>query len=220
MKVVDTLAEQTLLEALLEDTKPPVPPECRQLHYLLATPFRYGAPYPSGSRFRRAGFSPGVFYGSSAAGTAVGETAFHRLLFFADSPDTPWPGSAGEYTLFSVRFQTSAGLDLAAPPLNEDRTRWTHRTSYADCQDLADRAREGAIEALKYASARVGDGVNIALLTCHAFAAREPCERQAWRIHVGASGVRAVCSFPEARLEFDRQAFVADPRIASLSWER
>ena len=52
MKIVDTLAEQSLLE----ETKPPVPPECREFHYLLSTPFRYGAPYPTGSRFRPAGF--------------------------------------------------------------------------------------------------------------------------------------------------------------------
>ena len=114
MKIVDTLAEQSLLETLLERTKPPVPSECRDLHYLLATPFRYGAPYPSGSRFRRAGFTPGVFYGSTTPATAVAEVAFHRLLFFADSPETPWPGIAGEYTVFSVRFRTAAGLGLDA----------------------------------------------------------------------------------------------------------
>ena len=54
MKLVDTLAEQSLLESILDASKPPVPPECERLHYLLSTPFRYGAPYPSGSRFRRA----------------------------------------------------------------------------------------------------------------------------------------------------------------------
>ena len=45
LKLVDTLAEQALLEDILEESKPPVPPECRHLHYLLSTPFRYGAPY-------------------------------------------------------------------------------------------------------------------------------------------------------------------------------
>lgn len=220
MKIVDTLAEQILLETLLEETKPPVPAECRGLHYLLATPFRYGAPYPSGSRFRRAGFSPGVFYGSTVPSTAVAETAFHRLLFFADSPATPWPGSAGEYTIFSARFRTAAGLDLTAPPLSADRQRWTHPTDYTACQDLADDAREARVQVLKYASARLEGGVNLALLTCGAFAAREPQERQTWRLHVGAHGVRAVCGFPEVRLEFDRQAFAADPRVAGLKWER
>ena len=53
MALVDTMAEQQRLEQLLDESKPPVPPECRSLHYLLATPFRYGAPYPGGSRFRR-----------------------------------------------------------------------------------------------------------------------------------------------------------------------
>src|ERR1044071_1720757 len=106
MKLVDTLDEQSMLEELVAATKPPVPPECRHLHYLLATPFRYGAPYPSGSRFRRAGMTAGVFYASRTPATALGETAFHRLLFFADSPQTPWPTDAGDLTAFSLRFRT------------------------------------------------------------------------------------------------------------------
>jgi RES domain len=220
MKLVDTLAEQNLLETLLEGTKPPVPAECHDLHYLLATPFRYGAPYPSGSRFRRPGFSPGVFYGSTAAATAVGESAFHRILFFADSPATPWPAAAGEYTVFSVKFRTVSALDLTRPPLSADRQRWTHVTDYSACQDFAERAREAQAEVVRYASARVTNGVNLALLTCKAFAARQPDERQTWRIDVGSNGVRAVCAFPESRLEFDRQAFANDPRVAALNWER
>jgi hypothetical protein len=220
MKIVDTLEEQGQLESLLEGTKPPMPPECRHLHYLLATPFRYGAPYPSGSRFRRAGFTPGVYYGSMSTPTAVAELAFHRLLFYADSPATPWPSNAGDYTAFSVRFRTAVGLDLALPPLSADRDRWTHPTDYGRCQDLADAARDAKAEVLRYPSARAARGVNIALLTCRAFATREPIERQAWRIHLSANGARAVCGFPEARLEFNRAAFARDPRIARLAWER
>lgn len=91
MKLVGTLEEQALLESLVDAAKPPVPTDCRHLHYLLSTPFRYGAPYPTGSRCRCAGPTPGVFYASAAVRTAVAEIAFHRLLFFADSPDTPWP---------------------------------------------------------------------------------------------------------------------------------
>src|SRR6476659_10898077 len=109
MKLVDTLAEQSLLETLVESTKPPLPPGCRHPHYLLATPFRYGAPYPSGSRFRRAGLTPGVLYASKTSSTAVAEMSFHRLLFFADSPETPWPADAGDLTAFSVPFRTSTG---------------------------------------------------------------------------------------------------------------
>jgi RES domain-containing protein len=220
MKLVDTLAEQSVLETLVEATKPPLPADCRHLHYLLATPFRYGAPYPAGSRFRRAGLTPGVFYASKTAATAMAEMTFHRLLFFADSPQTPWPADAGDYTAFSVRFRTAGGLDLTAPPLDADRARWTHPTDYAACQSLADAAREADADVLRYPSARDPGGVNLALLQCRAFAGREPIERQTWRASFNAHGARVVCEFPETRIEFDRHAFAADPRIARLRWER
>jgi hypothetical protein len=219
MKIVDTLDEQARLEELLEASKPPVPAECSSLHYLLSTPFRYGSPYPLGSRFRRAGHTPGVFYASKAPATAVVEAAFHRLLFFVESPGTPWPDNAGEYTAFSVRYRTSAALDLTLLPLDRDRTAWTHPTKYAACQDLADAARTAGFEVLRYESARDAGppaGVNIALLTCHAFGSRQPVERQTWRIHLGGA-VRAICTFPEMRLELPHEAFARDPRIARYS---
>ena len=106
MALVDTIDEQQILEQLLDASKPPIPPDCRQFHYLLATPFRYGAAYPAGSRFRRAGLTPGVFYASQTVATAVAEMAFRRLLFYAESPQTPWPANASEYTAFAVRFRT------------------------------------------------------------------------------------------------------------------
>ena len=84
LKLVDSVDEQELLEELIETTKPPLPPECRGLHYLLSTPFRYGSVYPTGSRFRRAGLTEGVFYASETPQTAVAEMAFYRLLFFAE----------------------------------------------------------------------------------------------------------------------------------------
>ena len=219
LKLVDTLDEQALLESLIEDTKPAVPPECRHLHYLLATPFRYGA-YPYGSRFRRAGMTPGVFYGSERPATAVAETAFHRLLFFAESSRTPWPANAGEFTAFSVRHATAQGLDLTAPPLSRDRA-WLSLTEYGPCQMLADAARATGVTVIRYRAVRdPPQGVNLAILSCKAFAQDEPGERQTWRVQFGRSGAHAVCEFPDARLEFSRDAFSADPRIAALNWDR
>jgi RES domain-containing protein len=220
MKLVDTLEEQARLEVLLDETKPPVPADCQELHYLLSTPFRYGAPYPTGSRFRRAGLTPGVFYASAAVRTAIAETAFHRLLFFGESPHTPWPANAGEYTAFTFRFRARSGLDLSRPPLDADAEHWTDPIDYSWCQALADAARETGALALRYRSARNPAGVNVALLTCRAFVSRQPADRQTWRIHLGSRGARAVCDSPEARLEFDRAAFARDPRVASMIWER
>ena len=46
----------------------------------------------------------GVFYASETPQTAVAEMAFYRLLFFAESPDTPWPANPAEYTAFSTEY--------------------------------------------------------------------------------------------------------------------
>ena len=119
LKLVDTLDEQALLEELIEETKPAIPAECRHLDYLLATPFRYGSVYPQGSRFRRAGRTRGVFYAAEQVATAVAEMAFYRLLFFANSPDTPWPKDAAEYTAFSAAIRTDKAIDLTKPPLSQ-----------------------------------------------------------------------------------------------------
>ena len=43
LKIVANLAEQSVLEDLIEKVKPPVPVECRGLDWLLSTPFRYDA---------------------------------------------------------------------------------------------------------------------------------------------------------------------------------
>ena len=221
LKLVDTLEEQQLLEELLEESKPLVPPECRHLHYLLSTPFRYGAPYPQGSRFRRAGFTPGVFYASQTAATAVAEMVFHRLLFFAESPQTPWPVNAGEQTAFAVAFRTKAAIDVTRPPFDRDAARWSHPIDYSACQDLADVARAAGVQVLRYRAVRdPAEGVNLALLTCAAFRSREPTERQTWRLQLGPAGAWAICDAPVMRLSFDRTAFANDKRIAALRWDR
>ena len=220
LKLVDTLVEQTLLENLIETTKPPVPPECRHLDYLLFTPFRYAA-YPRGSRFRRAGMTEGVFYSSESPETAVAEITFYRLLFFAESPDTPWPTNPAEYTAFAAAYRTAKALDLSAPPFAVHRKLWSDHIDYSHCQALADSARPAAIEVIRYVSVRdPGQGMNLAVLTCRAFTQPKPVDRQTWRIHLGASGARAIREQPRAGLEFNRLEFAADPRIAALRWDR
>jgi hypothetical protein len=220
-KLTDTAEEQNRLEDLLEASKPPIPEECRGLHYLLSTPFRYGAAYPNGSRFRRAGMSPGVFYASARPETAIAEMAFYRLLFFAESPLTPWPANAGEYSAFSADYATARAIDLTRAPLNKDIQVWTHTTDYSGCQSLADQVRLAGIDLIKYQSVRCPDGgINLAILGCRVFAKPEIGERQTWRIHLSASGTRVICEFPKRVLNFDRATFAADPRIAAMSWER
>lgn len=221
MKLTDTAAEQALLEEALEATKPALPPDCRHLSYLLATPFRYGAPYPQGSRFRRAGMTPGVFYASAHAETAIAELAFHRLLFYADSPAIPFPRNPGEYTVFAADYAARRALDLTREPFDRNRAKWMHAQDYSACQALADAARAADIDVILYASVRDPQHRrNVALLTCRAFARRRETARQSWRLHLSAQGVRAVCEAPQHTLDFGRETFAADARIRRMAWDR
>lgn len=220
MKLVDGIAEQSLLEDILEDTKPPVPEECRHLDYLFSTPFRY-RPYPHGSRFRRAGPTPGVWYGAEHPETAAAEMVFYRFLFYAESPNTPFPDDAAEYTAFSASVSTKVAIDLTAGALAQDNAHWTHLTEYGPCQDLADTARVIGTEMIRYLSVRDPDRrANLAVLSCRAFADAQPIERQTWRIRIGQSGAQALREHPRLGLDFGRDAFAPDPRLEGMAWER
>ena len=218
LKLTDSLDEQALLEKMLDETKPSLPPECEGLDYLLAAPFRY-APYPYGSRFRRAGKTDGVFYASQKLETAVAELSFYRLLFFAESPDTPFPDAPTDFSAFAASVRSQRAMDLSGPRFSDPALR--NLTEYAACQSLADTARAAKIELLRYQSVRDPSGhFNIALLTPNVFASKRPKSFTTWRIKVGQHGVSALRDFPIARLSFGRDTFAADPRLAGFNWAR
>jgi hypothetical protein len=221
LKLVDSVDEQALLEDLIEATKPPVPSECRNLHYLLSTPFRYGSVYPTGSRFRRAGLTEGVFYASERVETAVAEMAFYRLLFFAESPNTPWPSNPAEFTAFSSEYSTKKATDLTKGKYRALSVQWTHPSDYTHCQAFAETARAAKVEVICYASVRdPSRGMNLALLTCRAFANSEPIDQQTWRLRLSETGAQAVCEVSKFGITFDRKSFAVDPRIAKTRWVR
>lgn len=215
MRVTDTLEEQAILEDLIEEVKPPIPPACRGLHYLLYTPFRY-APYPHGSRFRRARQREGAFYASERVETAIAETAFYRLLFHLEAPAARLPARPTEHTAFRVPAATDRLIDLTAPPLVRDAALWRDPVRYGPCQDLADAARSARLQAIRYASVRDPQHrANVALLAPEAFAARAPHVTQTWRVFPRPDAVQAWRDFPDPlRLEFARADFADDPRIA------
>lgn len=219
LKLVDTLEEQALLESVLERAKPRLPRECAGLDFLLATPFRY--PSPFGSRFRRAGTFEGVFYAAEHVETAAAEIAFHRLLFYADSPATPFPREAASFTGFAASLDTARAIDLTAPPFAARQHEWTRPADYAPTQALAAEARAADIDLIRSFSVRDPERrANLAVLRCRAFFRRGPIERQSWRLRISAFGVQALCEAPRRRLEFGRRAFDNDPRMAGFVWER
>jgi hypothetical protein len=218
-KLTDTPEEQLLIERLIEETKNPIPLECKHLACLLFKPFRYR---PSrDSRFRRAGATEGVFYAAESVETAVAEAVFYGLLFYSESPDTPWPANAGEYTAFASDFATDRATDLTRPPLVADRAPWTHLTDYTACLNLADIIRAAALEVIRYESVRDPQSrANVALLTCRIFTQNDVVERETWHFHFTNSGVRSIREAPLATIKFPQSVFAADPRIAAMKWDR
>jgi hypothetical protein len=220
LKLTDTLDEQLALERIIEATKPPVPEAARKLHYLLFTPFRY-SPYPVSSRFRRAGVSAGVFYGAEHSETAIAETAFHRLMFFFESPDTPWPKNALDFRAFAAEFATARGADLMRPPLSAHRAQWTEPADYTSCLAFADAARDAGLQAIRYESVRDPQRrANLALLDAAVLTPAQRFTEETWILHFSGTGVRAICENPRRLLAFDRTTFASDPRSTSWRWER
>jgi hypothetical protein len=150
MRLVDSLEEQAALEAVLEESKPPLPPAARKLHYLLATPFRY-RPH-LGSRFRAA-LDAGVWYGAETLRTALAEKSYWRLRFLLDSPGTP-DLKAVPHTAFQAAVRTASAVDLTAAPFVRERAVWISRSSYTGTQAFAAVARAAQIQIIRYESVR------------------------------------------------------------------
>lgn len=187
MKLVDDVAEQSLLEDLLEEAKPSRPAGATSLHYLLATPFRYPPP-PHGSRFRGP-TDPGVFYGAEAVRTGCAEVGYWRWRFLIDAPALRRIDPVG-MTAFRVRVDTRA-VDLRKPPFDRDTAVWTHPGDYAGTQAFGRVAREARAGAIAYRSVRdPHEGTCVALLTPDAFAKRQPDrDTQEWSLAVRTGGV-------------------------------
>lgn len=174
---------QIVLEDILEEVKPVLPPDVEGLHWLLATPFRY-RPLPGGSRFRRRE-DPGVFYGAEERETACAEAGYWRLRFWNESAFLGQQPKSIPVTLFEFRAATRCALDLTLPPLVKDRARWTHPDDYSATQGLANAARQANAEALRYESVRRPGGRCLAILSPGVFrSVAEPfaSNQQSWSL--------------------------------------
>ncbi|HIJ61167.1 MAG TPA: RES family NAD+ phosphorylase [Rhodospirillaceae bacterium] len=214
LRIADNLLEQQILEEEIETVKPILPKGVDHLDPLLRTPFRY-APYPDGSRFRRAGQPEGVYYASEAVETAIAEQAFLSVLLVTESPGMILPSRPVEYSAFAVDVDADLVVDLTKPPLVKDAEVWTHPSDYRPCQDMADHAREGGVQAIRYQSARDPHArANIAVLTWKVFASPQPKTFQTWHIFLRRTGVDVMREFPRTTMAFGAAAFANDPRVA------
>ncbi len=175
-KLVDTAAEQELLETLIDRVKPPVTVGEKQ-HYLLFTPFRY-PPLRHGSRFGNRQ-ERGIWYGSQSQRTAFAEVAYYRLLFL-EGTHAELDLVTTELTAFTVRMRSARGVDLTVAPFDAHRDVIASPVSYEASQALGTAMRADGVELFRFPSARDADGVNVGTFTPAVFHAANPQHLQRW----------------------------------------
>lgn len=185
-KLVDSDAEQLVLERLIDTAKPPAPASGR-LHYLLATPFRY-PPLRHGSRFGTR-FERGIWYGAETRRAAFAETAYYRLLFLEGTAADLGTIQVG-LSVFRVVVRTDRGIDVTRPPFDRYRSSLASKTSYRVAQTLGAAMRAAGVEAFRYLSARdTAGGINIGVFSPTAFGRARPRGFERWHCSATAGRV-------------------------------
>lgn len=205
-KLVDSNAEQRVLENLLETAKPALPadPALGALHYLLFTPFRY-PPLRHGSRFGTI-HERSLWYGSLSRDTALAERAYYRLLFLAGTTAKIEPLHTEE-TVFRAKVDAARFVDLTVPPFAEHQKDISSPVSYTASQPLGAAMRAAGVQACQFTSARdpLG-GSNIALFEA-VFSSTKPAGPETWLCSAQSKIVEYRNRFLGLSLEFPRPAF-------------
>ena len=210
--LVRTLAEQALLEDLIEASKPKLPGPAIGLHYLLATPFRY-PPLPWGSRFGRR-FEPSLFYAARSVDTVLAECAYYRFVFWSGMAEPPATPLDTRHTLFSAAIATSRGLQLQQAPFDEFADGLRDRRFYGATQALGSAMREAGVEAFEYRSARDPlQGLNAALFTPDALATSKPDILDEWLCQTTAGRVSYYSRPGGGIREFSLDTFLVDGEL-------
>jgi hypothetical protein len=213
LSLVDDLAEQALLEELLEQSKPPLVPGSEGLHYLLATPFRY-PPLRHGSRFGGR-FAPSLFYGARGLPTLLAEAAYYRFVFWTAMAEPPPSGRLRtQHSLFRARYRGERGVRLQEPPCAAHEAVLRNPAEYGLTQQLGAALRKKGIDLFEYVSARdPARGINLALFRPDALVSRAPLGLSRWLCETRA---QAVALAPEASTElhvFALETFLVDGRL-------
>ncbi len=199
-KLVETDAEQAVLEDLIEGVKPTDVTGGR-LHYLLATPFRY-PPLRHGSRFGGR-HERGIWYGAETLPAALAEVAYYRLLFLAGTA-ADLDGVETQLTAFRALVVSERGADLVVGCFAGFRAEIASPVSYAAGQALGSDMRAAGIQAFRYPSARDPEGgTNVGVLDPVAFGRRRPHGFENWH-----------CTATRARVEFRKRDYFERRRLA------
>jgi hypothetical protein len=189
IRLVDSPAEQDVLERLLEKSKPALPESSTAKHYLLATPFRYRPAHAS--RFRRAG-TRGIWYGADSLPAACAEVAYWRWRFVMDSAGLIQQDLLTQHSFFQAHVQGRA-IDLTSVPWRQSRMAWTHANDYSATHAVADAARAHNVQWIRCESVRAPGILCAAVLDVDALQTGNLTKgQQTWACKANRSGVMMV----------------------------
>ncbi len=178
--IVDSLAEQDLLETMLDNAKPAYRVGTEQMHYLLKTAFRY-PPLKFGSRFGTQ-LMPSYFYASEQFETALCETSYYRFLFLEHMQSAYLAPIRSEYSLFRVTIGSNSCLDLTSAKYKKIQTELIDPQSFTYSHKVGQWAmdRKTPVEIIRFYSARKAKAKNVAIAEPKAIRSKQPRELRTW----------------------------------------
>jgi len=211
--------EQTILENLLEQSKPVQSEPLGQRHYLIKTPFRY-PPLRHGSRFG-ATWEPSLFYGSTKKQTVLAEVAFYRFLFLADVEN---PDALTQYNLqsshsvFYVSAHSENSIQLTQPPFSAHKNEISAADSFTVSQQLGKDMREAGVELFSFNSARLAGEINGAAFVHSAIKSKQPKEIEQWQCLTQSQRVVFHNTETKSMQEFSLAEFCLDGKLPMQSY--
>ncbi len=207
MQLVDTLDEQSLLESLIESSKPGL--ICGQRHYLIETPFRY-PPLEYGSRFGSR-FERSLFYGSHTVNAMLYESAYYAFYFW-QALDTPFKKPIVSHkTSFEVRVKSASYIDLCLIQDNEMQMKLRSKTDYGFTQSIGSELRALGVDAFSYFSARSpNEDANMGVFNIDSIVSH-PLRQCGWEVKQTMESILFYCQGnPQLNKQFQKTDFLVN----------
>lgn len=216
MSLADNLEQQSQLEQLLDDFKPPYRENTHERHYLISTPFRY-PPLRHGSRWGSRS-ERSFFYASEDEQTCLAEAAFYRFAF-CEGKATPFSMLLrSEHCLFYVDVKAQRMADTTLLHDEALLAQLTDSQSYQLTQAAGKALRARDVEVIRYWSARCESGLNVAIDNPESIVSESPYNKTAITCELDSQ--RGIVRFAKRRdfpVSFLRETFLVNDQFPSLA---
>ena len=179
------LEAQSILEEMLEHSKPKQRSGTEHLDYLLSTPWRY-PPLRYGSRFG-VRTSPSMMYGGLSVEATLAEAAYYRFVFYNDMENPP-EVLMSQHDLFTAEFSSALSANLLKEEFAKFQGELRSQGSYSMTQQVGEHIRDMGGEIIVYGSAR-SSGNCVALIEPTALVSSKATVHSRWQCRTTADSV-------------------------------